>query len=32
MRYLCNLDLVKNEIQNAVIQVLTTPPAAPKDG
>lgn len=32
MRYLCNLDLVKNEIQNAVIQVLTTPPAAPKEG
>lgn len=32
MRYLCNLDLFKNELQNAVIQVLTTPPASPKEG
>lgn len=32
MKYLCAIDLVKNEIQNAVIQVLTTPPAAPKEG
>ena len=32
MKYLTSIDLVKNEIQNAVIQVLTTPPAAPKEG
>lgn len=32
MRYLCNLDLFKNELQNAVIQVLTTAPASPKEG
>lgn len=32
MKYLCAIDLVKNEIQNAVIQVLTMPPAAPKEG
>lgn len=31
MKYLTSIDLVKNEIQNAVIQVLTTPPAAPKE-
>lgn len=32
MKYLTSIDFVKNEIQNAVIQVLTTPPAAPKEG
>ena len=32
IKYLTSIDLVKNEIQNAVIQVLTTPPAAPKEG
>lgn len=32
MKYLTSIDLVKNEIQNAVIQVLTTPPASPKEG
>lgn len=32
IKYLTGIDLVKNELQNAVIQVLTTPPASPKEG
>lgn len=31
-KFLSNIDLVKNEIQNAVIQVLATAPASPKEG
>lgn len=32
IKYLTSIDLTKNEIQNAVIQVLTTAPASPKEG
>lgn len=32
IKYLTGIDLVKNELQNAVIQVLTTAPASPKEG
>lgn len=32
IKYLTGIDLVKNELQNAVIQVLTTDPASPKEG
>ena len=32
MRYLTSIDLVKNELQNAVIQVLSTAPTSAKEG
>lgn len=32
IKYLTGIDLVKNELQNAVIQVLTAAPASPKEG
>lgn len=32
MRFLTNIDLMKNELQNAVIQVLAAAPASPKEG
>lgn len=32
VRFLNNVDLLKNELQNAVIQVLATAPANPKEG
>lgn len=32
MRFLTNLDLLKNELQNAVIQPLAIPPSSPKEG
>lgn len=32
LKYLTSIDLVKNELQNAVIQPLTAAPATPKEG
>ena len=32
MKFLTNIDLLTNELQNAVIQPLTTAPATPKEG
>lgn len=32
MKYLSNIDLTGNEIQNAIIQPLGTPPSGPKEG
>lgn len=32
MNYLCNLNLSKNELQNAVIQPLAAAPSSPKEG